>query len=74
MNHITTEEGVWVTAFIAMVGASVAAIVKLIQSNGCRMKCHHCNGQQCCDIDCDEGRQPITVSSKSSNSQDNVQV
>ena len=44
--------------FIAMVGAAIGGIIKLIQHNGCRAKCNHCNGQVCCDTDCDEGRQP----------------
>ena len=58
MDHINEADGAWTMGFIAMVGGSIAAIVKLIQSNGCRMTISHCNGNKCCDVDCDEGRQP----------------
>lgn len=64
---MSDNEGAWTMGFIAMVGASIGAIVKLIQSNGCRMKCHHCNGTVCCDTDCDEGRQPLEVVKQKSN-------
>jgi len=55
MSNIDNQEGAWILAFIAMVGAVWAGLFKLISKNGCRLKCQHCNGASCCDLDCEEG-------------------
>ena len=52
---MNSEEGGWILAFIAMVGAVLSLLIKMIAKNGCRLRCYHSTGQVCCDTDCDEG-------------------
>jgi hypothetical protein len=54
-----------------MVGTIVAGLWKLIEKNGCRIKCFHANGNPCCDTDCDEGRQPALSKIKKSDMESN---
>ena len=63
---MNNSEGAWILAFIAMVGTVIAGMWKLIEKNGCRIKCWHANGNPCCDTDCDEGRQPQSSKIKKS--------
>ena len=56
-DHLSTEDGMWIIAFITMVGGVFAGLFKLITKNGCRVKCFHPSGAVCCDTDCDEGRE-----------------
>ena len=58
-------EGGWILAFIAMVGAVLSLLIKMIAKNGCRLRCFHSSGQVCCDTDCDEG--PAAADSQKNN-------
>jgi hypothetical protein len=64
MNDISVASGAWILAFISCSGGVMAATVKLISKNGCRLKCHHHNGNLCCDTDCEQGRSPSQVAQK----------
>lgn len=61
-------EPAWIMALIAMVGGTLAALIKLISKNGCRLRCFFPNGNPCCDNDCDEGREikNVTLNSEES--------
>ena len=51
---MSVESNAWILAFIAMVGGVMAALFKLLSSNGCRIRCLYPNGNPCCDSDCDK--------------------
>ena len=38
-----------------LVGITVLGIVRMIKKNGCTIKCYHCNGNACTDVDCEQG-------------------
>ena len=62
-EHLTNEDGIWIIAFITMIGGVFAGLFKLLNKNGCRVRCFHPNGTTCCDTDCDEGREQLAKKS-----------
>lgn len=54
--HISPEDGAWIMAFIAMVGATCAGLFKLIQANGCNFVCRYWNNTECIKVDCERDR------------------
>ena len=68
---MNNSEGMWILAFITMIGGVFAGLFKLVSKNGCRIRCMHPNGRTCCDTDCDEGRataEPFSSKKQSSSS------
>lgn len=41
-----------ITGMVALV---LVILIRLIQKNGCTLKCYNCSGQTVCELDCEEG-------------------